>query len=163
MNIRRYQPGEESDLWDLFFHTVRNINIQDYTPKQVRVWAPDEWNIEAWCERIAGMNPFVCMIDEQIAGYAALLDTGYVDHFYVHHARQGQGVGKALFQALEAEATRLGILEMTSDVSITARPFFESRGFRVLTKQEVVRNDVTFHNFKMMKSLALQAQGESIH
>jgi putative acetyltransferase len=36
-----------------------------------------------------------------------------------------------------------------AEVSITAKPFFEKSGFRVVTQQTIVRNGVELINFKM--------------
>ena len=40
-----------------------------------------------------------------------------------------------------------------ADVSITARPFFESHGFCVAAQQEVKLGDVALRNFKMRKAI----------
>ena len=153
MHIRKYHPGEERELWQLFFATIHNVNIRDYTAEQVRAWAPEQIDEQLWRERIRSMNPYVCVVDNQIAGYAGLLPTGYIDHFYVHHQRQGQGVGKLLYAAIEAEARDRHVDELTADVSITARPFFTARGFTVVVPQEVARGKSVLRNFKMVKQL----------
>jgi putative acetyltransferase len=36
-----------------------------------------------------------------------------------------------------------------SEVSITAKPFFEKWGFRTITQQTIVRKDIELKNFKM--------------
>lgn len=153
MQIRPYQAGEERELWQLFYHTIHAVNARDYTPEQLAAWAPSEIDHDQWRVRIAGMNPLVCVAEETIVGYASLLVSGHVDHFYVHHAWQRRGVGARLYQTLEATAFERRLKELTSDVSITARPFFESRGFRVIRPQEVVRDGVMLRNFKMAKTL----------
>lgn len=155
MKIRHYRQGEEEILWQIFFNTVRTINLGDYSNEQVKAWAPDTVNQEDWRKRIAAMDPFVCLNDEEIVGYAGLLDNGYVDHFYVHHQWQGKGVGKLLMQAIETTAQRRGLTELTSDVSITAMPFFHSRGFEVVTPQQVVLRGVEFANSIMKKTLVV--------
>ncbi|TWT57788.1 putative N-acetyltransferase YafP [Thalassoglobus neptunius] len=151
---RRYVPGEEELLRQLFYNTIRNVNRRDYTLEQVQTWAPDSIDPEQWNSRIKTMNPFVCVTDEQIVGYAALLESGYVDHFYVHHLWQSRGVGRELMHAILDEATNLDLNELTSDVSITARPFFERYGFQVVTPQQVVKDGVVFDNFKMHRLLS---------
>lgn len=40
---------------------------------------------------------------------------------------------------------------VTSDVSITAKPFFESKDFVVVTPQKKIINEVEFLNYKMQK------------
>lgn len=42
---------------------------------------------------------------------------------------------------------------LSADVSITARPFFERRGFEVVTEQHPVTAGVRMTNFHMAKSL----------
>ncbi|WP_197441717.1 GNAT family N-acetyltransferase [Thalassoglobus polymorphus] len=151
--MRRYRPGEELELWELFYNTIRTVNSRDYSTEQVQTWAPDEMNREKWHARIAGMNPFVCEVASEIVGYAALIETGYIDHFYVHHQWQRQGVGNSLVTKIFETANGLGLSELTSDVSITAKPFFESKGFEVVAPQEVSIGEVLFRNYKMRKSL----------
>ena len=34
MNIQRYIPGEEEELWQLYHDTTRIINGRDYTPDE---------------------------------------------------------------------------------------------------------------------------------
>ena len=153
MNIRKYKPGEEAELWRLYFHTIRNVNLRDYTWEQVRAWAPEHYDEANWRARMQGIDPYVCICDNQVVGYADLQPSGYIDHFFVHHQWQGRGVGKRLMQTIEAEALRRNLSHLSADVSITARPFFESRGFAVVATQRVDLGAATLTNFKMTKAL----------
>jgi len=153
MHIRKYQSGEELELWRLFYDSVRKVAIRDYTAEQVAAWAPDTMDEAHWRARIESNNPFVCEHEGQIVGYADLQPSGYIDHFFVHHQWQGQGVAKALFATIEADAKRQQLAELWANVSITARPFFESRGFLVVAEQDVAVRGVTLRNFKMVKRL----------
>jgi putative acetyltransferase len=153
MHIRKYQPGDAAELWRLFFDTVHNVNIRDYTEEQVRAWAPEKIDEHLWRARIETMQPYVCVADEVVVGYAGLLPTGYIDHFYVHHQWQGREVGKMLYAAIETDALKQNFDELTADVSITARPFFTARGFSVVAQQEVMRGTTVLTNFKMVKRL----------
>ena len=154
MHIRKYQPGEESELWRLFFATIHNVNIRDYTAEQVGAWAPATIDEHLWRVRMETMQPYVCVADDDVVGYAGLIPSGYIDHFYVHHQWQGQGVGKLLFAAIETDAREQNFDELTADVSITARPFFTARGFAVVAQQEVTRGATVLTNFKMVKRLS---------
>lgn len=55
--------------------------------------------------------------------------------------------------AIVAEAQRLGIARLFTEASITARPFFESQGFVVLTEQVVTLRGVDFINYRMEKKI----------
>ena len=71
--------------------------------------------------------------------------------FYVHPDWQRCGVWRLLYRRIEGIARRQGHRHLTADVSITARPFFESMGFTVARQQAVSRGGVTLTNFAMIK------------
>ena len=151
MLIRSFNAGDQGELWELFFNTVRHVNIRDYSPSQVAAWAPENQDKAAWRQRIQSMNPIICEHQQKILGYAGLLPSGHIDHFYVHHQFQRQGIGSRIFASIEDVAKRLGLGELTSDVSISARPFFESKGFEVVDRQEVHLGEQALTNFRMRR------------
>ena len=60
---------------------------------------------------------------------------------------QGQGIARALCDRLEGVVSG----PVTTHASITARPFFEARGYRVVRQQQVERQGVALTNFVMEK------------
>jgi putative acetyltransferase len=56
-----------------------------------------------------------------------------------------------LFSTLEREARENDILEMCSNVSITARPFFEAMGFSVEKEQLIQVGDQQLKNYRMVR------------
>ena len=59
MNIRRYRPGDEERLWQLYHDTTHIINGKDYTREQCERWAPTVVDMSKWKERTDAKNPFV--------------------------------------------------------------------------------------------------------
>ena len=151
MEIRKFRKGEEKELWKLFYDTVHNVNIRDYDENQIAAWAPEDIDINVVIQKFRKIDPYVVIKEEKIIGYADIQPDGYIDHFYCHHEFQGQGVGSALFAALEKEARETGILEMYSNVSITARPFFEAMGFSVEKEQIIQVGDQQLKNYRMVR------------
>lgn len=151
MEVRKFRKGEEKKLWKLFYNTIHNVNIQDYDENQIAAWAPDELDINIAIQKFGEIDPFVVIKDGKIIGYADIQSDGYIDHFYCHHEFQRQGVGSTLFAALEKEARENGILEMYSNVSITARPFFEAMGFSVEKEQVLQVRDQHLINYRMVR------------
>lgn len=151
ITIRNYRETDAKLLWDIFFHTVRRINIRDYTQEQVEAWASDEFNIAAWKKRMAALTPFIAEIDGVVAGYADLQPDGLIDHFFCHHAYQGQGVGRSLMNHVLAVGQDRGVKRFYSYVSITALPFYEHFGFNVLQEQEIEIRGQKLKNFVMEK------------
>ena len=155
MLVRKYRPGEEPELWQLFFNTIRTVNLGDYTAEQVRVWAPEDTDPERWRARIEGICPWVCVEEgDVIVGYADLQDSGYIDHFFVHHAWQRRGVGRRLMETIETEARARRIPELSAEVSVTARPFFEAFGFTVVEVKDTEVDGLVMRNFAMTRRLA---------
>ena len=151
MQVRKFRKGEEKELWKLFYNTVHNINIQDYDEDQIAAWAPDDLDINIAIQKFRKIDPFVVIKEGKIIGYADIQPDGYIDHFYCHHEFQGQRVGSTLFAALEKEAKETGIFEMYSNVSITARPFFEAMGFSVEKEQVIRIKDQKLKNYRMVR------------
>lgn len=89
--------------------------------------------------KIREISPYVAVLNERIVGYADLQESGYIDHFFCHHEYQRKGVGRNLFSFIESKANELGIIELSADVNITAKPFFESLGFTVIKQQVVIQ------------------------
>ena len=151
MNIRRFTQGDEKELWELFYNTIHNVNIQDYDASQVAAWAPDDMDENFIVQKFRQINPFVVVIDGKIIGYADIQPDGYIDHFFCHHEYQGQGVGKKLFSVLEKEAQENGVAKMYSNVSVTARPFFEAMGFSVEKEQLLTMGEQQLKNYRMVR------------
>jgi putative acetyltransferase len=100
-----------------------------------------------------GIQPFVAEMDGQIVGYADVQASGYVDHFFVSGLHPRQGIGRSLMVVLESEATRLQVIELTSDVSRSAQPFFERFGWQVVEQRVRVMGGVEVPNARMHKVL----------
>ena len=151
MEIRKYRKGEETEIWNLFYNTVRKINIRDYNQDQINAWAPEKIDLEIASQKIRDINPFVVVLDGKIVAYADIQIDGYIDHFYCHHDFQGKGIGTRLFAKLEQVASDNAITELYSNVSITARPFFEAKGFLVAKEQAVKQRGQSLVNYKMVR------------
>jgi putative acetyltransferase len=89
----------------------------------------------------------------EIVGFASINDAGYMHTLFVHKDFQHQGIATLLYQTLEEYAKEKGVEKITSEVSITAKPFFEKQGFIVDEEQKRKANKSRLTNYKMSKSL----------
>lgn len=138
----------------LFAETVRAINAADYSPQQVEAWAGDPPDMERWRGRLSGRIVFVAEHNSEIVGFSTFEPNGHLDHLYVHHRFQRRGVASGLLGRVEEEAVSRGIHHIFTEASITARPFFERAGFRVIAPQSVAVKEISFLNYLMEKLLA---------
>lgn len=149
MIIREFREQDAPILWALFYNTIRNINLRDYTEHQVKAWAPDEFDAQLWLKKMTAIQPFVAELDGVIVGYSDVQPSGLVDHFFCHHEYQGQGVGRALMTHVIKQAEAKGLNRIYSEVSITARPFYEHMGFTVVNEQKIEVRGATLTNYVM--------------
>jgi putative acetyltransferase len=149
--IREFRAGDEAALWTVFYSAVHEIASADYSPEQIQAWAPENPELEKWAARMQGISPFVAEVEGCVVGYGDVQLDGYIDHFYIKSAMVRKGVGSSLMKHIQQVALQRGISELYSNVSHTARPFFEKWGFVVESPQTVTVRGVTMRNFRMRK------------
>ncbi|NFM80121.1 GNAT family N-acetyltransferase [Clostridium botulinum] len=153
MNIRIYQSEDCREIVELFYNTVHSINSRDYNSAQLDVWAPKEIDIVSWDKSFSQHCSIVAEESDVIIGFGDLDATGYLDRLYVHKDYQGIGVATTIVSELENYAQENHISIVTTNASITAKPFFEKRGYEVIKEQFVERNGQFLKNFIMKKVL----------
>ena len=126
---------------------MHTVNANDYTKQQLNAWATGTVDLEAWNRSLTEHFTLVAMENGIITGFGDMDATGYLDRLYVHRDFQGRGIASALCDRLEASVSG----PVTTHASITARPFFEKRGYRVIKEQQVERRGVLLTNFVMEK------------
>lgn len=147
MEIRRYNAGDLMEIINLFRATVHLINIADYTPEQVDAWAPEFIDMEKWDKSLSEHHTFVAVSGDVIIGFGDIDDSGYLDRLYIHHEYLRQGVATEICNKLESIAGPGKTIR--THASITAKPFFEKRGYRVVKQQSVERNGIYLTNYIM--------------
>ncbi|WP_339052304.1 GNAT family N-acetyltransferase [Candidatus Lariskella endosymbiont of Epinotia ramella] len=150
IKIRRYQDDDAQFLIQIFYNTIHIVNAKDYTKEQLNACCPTTClEIERWQKKWSTLIPFVAQIGETIVGFAEFEPSGHIDCFYVHHEFQGIGVGTLLMGEIEKEARYKSIPRIYAEVSITAKPFFEAKGFNLVRQQTITRCGVELTNFVM--------------
>jgi putative acetyltransferase len=151
--VRPYKSEDCIEIIKLFYDTVHTVNLKDYNSAQLDVWAPEEIDVDMWDKSLSSNHTVVVEINGLTVGFGNLDDTGYFDRLFVHKDFQGQGVATIIANELEKYAQQNGITVVTTEALITARPFFEKRGYRIIKKQSVERKGQTLTNFVMEKRL----------
>ena len=151
--IRLFQAQDAEQVARLFHETVRQINIRDYSDSQVRAWAPDDLNFRNWAVACSDRFTYVAEDNGVIAGFGELEANGHIDCFYCHKDYLRCGVGRQIYQAIEAKALSLSLHRLFVEASITAKPFFQQMGFVVVKEQSVACRGEVFVNYLMEKVL----------
>lgn len=148
MLIRPYRPADCMGLAALFYETVHSVNVRDYTPEQLDAWANGHVDLTAWNQSFLEHCTLVAVEGDAIIGFGDMDGSGYLDRLYVHKDFQRHGTAAALCDTLEQTANAS---VFTAHASMTAKPFFEHRGYRVVKEQQVLRSGVALTNYAMEK------------
>ena len=151
MRIREANKKDIPKMKKLFKETILETNKKDYSANQVNDWASCGENESRWEAKLTKANYFVCEDKNKIVGFCALDETGLINSIFVSKDHQRQGIGKKMMQKIIGYASANSIKKLKSEVSITAKPFFESFGFKVIMKQKAKANKLTLTNYIMEK------------
>lgn len=154
MKVRRYKIGDTAEIIQLFYDTIHEVNIRDYTKEQIDAWTSVNMDVEVWMNSLKSKFTYIAEKDHKILGFGELEANGHIDRFYCHKDFQGQGVGTKILDQIELTARNLEIKKLFVEASITAKPFFARKNFMVVKQQEVERSGQKLINFVMEKVLS---------
>ena len=155
IRLRVGTRDEIPELRKLFRETVLNVNVRDYSQEEVEDWASCGGRPGRMEELFEELHFIVAYGEEDgsTLGFASIRSDGYLHSLFVHKDRQGEGIGTALLRQAEEHAMEHGAKEIHSEVSITARPFFEGKGYVVELEQKARANRLYLTNYRMRKIL----------
>lgn len=146
MELRQYNVADCQVLAELFFNTVHVVNAKDYSPKQLNAWATGHIDLKQWNQSFLAHYTIVAEINGKVVGFGDIDKTGYLDRLFVHADYQHLGIATAICDELER---RSPVRKIVTHASITAKGFFEKRGYKVVTSQQIQRQGILLTNYVM--------------
>lgn len=152
--IRAAQQSDAVELKELYQSTVLTINRRNYSQAEVEDWASCGDDLSKF-EGMIETHYFIVAVNRQlkIVGFSSITPQGYLHSMFVHKDFQGVGIATILLNEIERYAIAAGIMRITSEVSLTARPFFEKKGYIIEEEQKRKANRLCLTNFRMAKGL----------
>jgi putative acetyltransferase len=135
---------------DLFYDTVHSVNAMDYTKEQLVAWANGNVDVDQWNKTFIECFTIVAVKDKVIVGFGNIDKTGYLDKLFVHKNYQHQGIATAICNEMEQS---VDVNKIITHASITAKPFFIIRGYKVVKEQQVKRNGMLLTNYILEKEV----------
>ncbi|TNE53204.1 MAG: GNAT family N-acetyltransferase [Bacteroidetes bacterium] len=136
----------------LFVETIKSTCRNDYNQEQIDAWITSVKNVERWKSFLDTQFVLIVERDEEMLGFGSLENGNYLDFLYVHKAFLRQGIASLIYEKLKAESLKRGFESLSSDVSKTARPFFEAKGFKVIRENINLVNGVEIRNYRMSQA-----------
>lgn len=153
ITIRIANKSDVTEITQLFYNTIQFINSKDYIQEQIDDWSSWYKEVDKWKERISEQYFIVAIYNDIIVGFSSLEPDGYLDFMFVHKDFQRKGIAHKLLQAIEEKAIAQNNQSITSNVSLTARPFFELYGYKVVKQELKKSRNKELINFQMIKHI----------
>jgi len=158
IKIYRATKQDVGMITQLFRDTIQSVNSKDYPADEIEDWSSWWTDYDKWQERIEEQYFIKAMIEDKIVGFSSIATDGYLDFMFTHKDYQRHGVAGNLIRKIERKAKEQGNDLIYSDVSITAKGFFEKHGFIVEKQQLKKSKNKKLINFRMTKTINGSAQ-----
>ena len=157
--LRPFLPADVPPLAEIFRASIEELTGDDYSEAQQEAWASraDDANFE---KRLLGRADSGRHDGWFAAGFCVA--EGQHPHRPLFRPSRSCEAGRrrdACYDAVEKLATARGAQRLTADVSDTAMPFFQKRGFQPQRRNTVTIGDEWLANTTMDKLLAAAAEG----
>jgi putative acetyltransferase len=152
-SLRPYQQSDLESLAEIRFAAIEELTVDDYDEAQRQAWASLADDDEAFAETLAKGLTLVAEIGGEPVGFITLHEGGLIDQLYVHPSVARTGVATALCDAIERQAATHGATALVADVSDTAKPLFEARGYRAEHRHTIEIDGQWLGNTRMKKVL----------
>lgn len=151
--LRAYRPDDAEALAALFRASARVLGAQAYSPAHVEAWARYPEDLEEFRARLAQGTTLVALDGETPIGFGQLNPADYVNFLYVAPTHARRGVAQAIYDALDAQARRLGTATLRAAASRLSKPFFEKNGWVVVEIEQAPRYGVVVERYLMENPL----------
>ena len=150
--IRWATPEDAALLADVFFRSVREGD-SPYTQAQRIAWMPKAPETGPFAQRLAKKECVLKEVDGEPVGFMTVEPGGYVDLAFILPQYRGQGIFRALYEAIEDRARDTGERRLHTHASLMAEPAFRTVGFRVIQRETVERAGEFLRRAEMEKVL----------
>ncbi|MDN6362970.1 MAG: GNAT family N-acetyltransferase [Tetragenococcus koreensis] len=147
MYIRKYTFTDKKAVIEMIKQTIQTINKNDYDENQLKAWS----NIDesSWTDSVKEHQAIVMVSDRnKIVGFADMDNDGYLDRLFIHKDFQRMRIGDKLVNDLEEKNTGK---KFSTFASITAKPFFEALGYKLVRKNVAPVRCQQLENYYMEK------------
>jgi putative acetyltransferase len=137
--LRPYEPAAASGTLTVFTEAIVQTAAAHFTAEQIEAWAKQgRRDLATWDSAMIERRSVVAVQGGEVVGFSDVDQQGYIDMLYVSPRHLRRVIARTLLGFLEEQARAAGTSELTSDVSVAARPFFERFGFEVLREQRPI-------------------------
>jgi len=155
-SLRSYKSADLESLAEIRFAAIEELTIDD-DEGQRQAWALMADDDEAFAHTLEKGLTLIAEVGGEPVGFVTLREGGAIDQLYAHPAVARTGVTTALCEAIERQAAAHGMFTVVANVSDTAKPLFDARGYRPERRQTIEIEGQWLGNTHMRKVLATKS------
>jgi len=131
---------------------IRQTEGAEYSTAQVEAWLRG-MQADRFRRMLTETTAFGAFEDEELLGFATLIEPAELDFLYVDPTAWRRGVARALVEEVERSALAAGSDEVRVDASLLARPALERLGYEVVSEYRKQVHGEAFDNAWLSKAL----------
>ncbi len=151
IRIRKFKLRDAVSLARLHRGTIRSVNKRDYSQKEIAAWS-GRTSAKRFRNLVKLNTRYVAVKNNSIVGFGDYKDNEVMG-LYIHKNFIGRGIGTRLLTKMEREIYANGKRTLKCTATVTARPFYEKNGFKVIKKTIHKIMDQRLRVFEMKKQL----------
>jgi GNAT superfamily N-acetyltransferase len=154
--LRRLLPADVDAVLEVYRDAVITQASGLYSARQIAAWAGHAAHDPGVREALLRGHGLVSHagLPERIEAFALLDPPCRLSLLYCRGNASRQGHGRALVQALEAQARAAGCRQLRTEASRLSRPLLERLGWQVEAEERVLFAGVHFGRWRMIRDLA---------
>jgi GNAT superfamily N-acetyltransferase len=132
ISVRRSVESDAPAACNVVRRSITDLCVADHQNDHATVAEWLENKTVVFFQRVINAESNSCVVatlDGKICGFGHINHTGVIGLLYVAPEARFMGVSTAMLEWLESEAPRLGIPTVTLESSLTAKKFYEARGY----------------------------------
>ncbi|MCG3864677.1 MULTISPECIES: GNAT family N-acetyltransferase [unclassified Photobacterium] len=155
ITLCNYKQHYQQELSQLYYDAITKLAPAYYNQQQIKLWAdyPRKYP-EEFAELLMQGNVIMALNNKgTVIGFGQLNPQSYVSLLYVKPQYHRLGVASTIYKHLE----QLAYITHQTTLSVTAsklsQPLFEKLGFELIDTEIVIRTDIQFERYNMVKLL----------
>lgn len=132
MEIRKYKSADCAEILELFYHTVHEINIKDYTKQQLDAWATGNVDMYAWDKSFLEHNTLVAEEKKSFWDLAIWIKTAILTGYMFIKTIKGKALPQQLQLNLNDRLKCRAFLFLVRMRPLLLSRFLKSRDIRLL-------------------------------
>ena len=151
MNLNQITNKEQIELKKVYFDSIQSIDEKIYSKEQKSAWSSQVWKNNDFDKCLKEGKGWFFSDNEQTIAFAIRYPDNHISLLYCRGNSQRRGLGTLLINQLESEALKEGISKITTDASLISYGLFLKQKWKILEKEKILINHVSFERYKMIK------------